>query len=214
VLGERWMLLVVRELLYELRKHLPGCVVERSIPMPTSWTGLFDHVDRVDVSNRRLAATKAEFDAWAREAEGRAMAELHDTVTVRARELLARTGVAVVVDSRPCGARGPSWSDRSAPVILRLGTSRLDLYSVREPGASPCIHLGLQRGATSTRFPVFATLPGVLLIRSGGAAYEMLSLPLDESVVPPRTNADALALRAFELLLETHRSTLHRSWVS
>jgi hypothetical protein len=173
--------------------------------MPISWNGLFDDVDRADVSNRHLTAARAEFDAWARATEERALAELRETVAARAHELFARTGVALVVDERP-----PSSSDRRAPVTLRLGTSRVDLYSVREQGASPCIHLGVQRGATSTRSPVFTTLPGVLLVRSGSTAYEMLSLPLDESAVPSRTSADGLALRAFELLLGTHRSTLHR----
>ena len=171
--------------------------------MPTSWRHLYDEVDRLDLSNRRLLAARANFDAWAQRTEERCLRELHDTARERSQELLARTGVSVIVEASARDER-----HRRGPVTLRVGTSRVDLYSVREPGASPCIHLGVQRGATSTRFPVFATIPGVLLIRALDGDYEMLSLPFEDGTAPPRTTADAFVLRAFDVLLGTHRSTL------
>ena len=176
--------------------------------MPRSWNSLYAEADRLDLSNRRQMAARAEFEAWAYGAEERALLELEGTVKARSRELLAQTGLSLVVEAAPADAREIAVRGRRAPVSIGLGTSRVDLYSIREPGASPCIHLGVQRGATSTRFPVFATIPGVLLIRSRNTDYEMLSLPLDDAVDPPRTNMDAFALRAFEVLLATHRSTL------
>jgi hypothetical protein len=95
-------------------------------------------------------------------------------------------------------------------VAVALGASRVDLYSVREPGSAPCLHLGIQRAATSTRSPVFTTLPGALLVRRTDDGFDALRLPLpSEGTERPRTTIDWLVLRAFELLVGTHRSTSH-----
>jgi hypothetical protein len=170
--------------------------------MPTTWPGLYAETDRLDLSKRRLLAAQAEFESWARDAERRAIAEAQACATARGRELLERTGVGVVVEAPQPGTR---WMR----VSLRLGASRADLYSVRSPGSSPAIHLGVQRAATSTRFPVFTTVPGALLVRRPDDAFDALCLPLPTDARGcPRTSIDGLVLRAFELLLGTHRSTL------
>jgi hypothetical protein len=171
--------------------------------MPSTWPGLYDEVDRLDLSRRRLLAARAEFESWARSAEAGALAALHAHAVLRAAELVERTGLELSVEPRdPAGAR------YAPPVSLRLGSSRLDLYSVREPETAPCVHLGVQRGATSTRFPVFTTLPGVLLVRSSEARFDVLALPIAESGTPERTSLEALLLRAFAILIGSYRSTL------
>ena len=168
--------------------------------MPTTWPGLYDEVDRLDLSSRRLLAARAEFESWARSAEAGALAALHARALLRAAELFERTGLELSVEPRdPAGRR---------PVSFRLGSSRLDLYSVREPETAPCVHLGVQRGATSTRSPVFTTLPGVLLVRSGEAPFDVLALPIPESGAPERTSLESLLLRAFGVLIGAYRSTL------
>jgi hypothetical protein len=174
--------------------------------MPSTWLGLYAEMDRLDLSKRRLLAAQGEFESWARSAEQRAIAEAQAAATLRARELWERTAVGVVVEApqrsepdRP----GPRW----LRVSLRLGASRADLYSVRSAGSSPCLHLGVQRAATSTRFPVFTTVPGALLVRRSDDGFDALSLPLPaDSADRPRTTIDGLVLRAFELLCGAHRS--------
>jgi hypothetical protein len=174
--------------------------------MPSTWPGLYADVDRLDISGRRREAARAEFESWARSAEESVLTCARALAALRASELRAQTAVEVVVEPRQ-GRIRPSASP--GPVSLRLGTSRVHLYSVRNPTSSPCLHLGIQRGATSTRFPVFATLPGVLVVRSGADAFELLGLPIPEDGTPPETvRLEALVLRAFELLIGAYRSTL------
>jgi hypothetical protein len=173
--------------------------------MPTNWPGLYEEVDRLDLSKRRLHAARAEFDSWARTAEDTVLVAAHATAVSRARELFLRTGLGLTVESR---SLPPGRSLAAAPVTLRLGTSRVDLYSVRAEASAPCLHLGVQRGATSTRYPVFTTLPGVLLVRSGNAHFELLALPVQDHVEPARTTVEALVFRAFDLLIGAYRSTL------
>lgn len=169
--------------------------------MPTSWPSLYAEVDRLDLSQRRLLAAQAEFEEWAHRAEGQAFAEAHAAAAFRARELWQRTAVQIVVEM-------PERPTRWMRVSLRLGASRADLYSVRSAGSSPCIHLGVQRAPTSTRCPVFTTLPGALLVRRPDGGFDALCLPLPADAGHClRTTMDGLVLRAFELLCGAHGST-------
>jgi hypothetical protein len=172
--------------------------------MPTTWPGLYDEVDRLDLSKRRFDAARAEFESWAARTEERALAEAYTSARVRARELYERTAVAVTAEeirTRP----GSSFGSR---LSLGLGASRVDLYAVRNPGSSPCLHLGVQRAATSTRAPVFTTLPGALLVRRFDDGFDALCLPVPADTGDcPTITMDGLVLRAFELLIGTHRST-------
>jgi hypothetical protein len=176
--------------------------------MPTTWRGLYAEVDRLDLSKRRLLAAQLEFESWAHHAEQQAIAEAQACATLRARELREQTGVEVFVEAPQHTVPGAPAS-RWMRVSLRLGASRADLYSVRSAGSSPCIHLGVQRAATSTRSPVFTTVPGALLVRRSDDGFDALCLPLPaDGVECPRTSTDELVLRAFALLCGTHRSCL------
>ncbi len=176
--------------------------------MPSSWPGLFADVDRADLSSRRLVAAQAEFEAWAGHAEECAFVEAHRIAVHRADELHARTAVRVAVDARRLSA-GKSRQASPRSIGLELGASRVHLYSVRELGTAPCVHLGIQRAATTSRSPVFTTLPGALLVRRPDDGFDALCLPVPtDGRDCPRTTIDALLLRAFELLVAAHRSTL------
>jgi hypothetical protein len=172
-----------------------------------SWQGLFADVNRLDLSRRRLHAAQAEFEAWAASAEERALSYAHAVATLRARELHRNTSLRVLVEAPPrFVSDGLRASHHRVGVVL--GASRVDLYSVREPAAAPYLHLGVQRAPTSTRAPVFTTVPGALLVRRADDGFDALSLPIPaEGSDRPRTTIDALVLRVFELLVGTHVST-------
>jgi hypothetical protein len=176
--------------------------------MPTSWPALFADVDRMELSRRRLLAAQAEFEAWALGAEARALSYAHAVTLLRAGELYRHTSVQVVVDAPPRNV-SHRLNASHRRVGVALGASRVDLYSAREPGSAPCLHLGIQRAATSTRTPVFTTLPGALLVRRPDDGFDALRLPVPtDGRDCPRTTIDWLVFRAFELLVGTHRSTL------
>jgi hypothetical protein len=173
-----------------------------------SWQSLYADVDRMDLSKRRLVAAQAEFEAWAARAEERALRYAHAVATLRANELERNTAVKMLVEAPPrvVGRRLNASHQR---VAVTLGASRVDLYSVREPGSAPYLHLGIQRAATGSRTPVFTTLPGALLERRADDEFDALALPFPQGDIErPRTSIDWLVFRMFELVVGTHRSTL------
>lgn len=173
-----------------------------------TWPGLFHEIDRLDVAGRRARAVQAEFEQWAALAERRTMADARLAAVARADEVRDQTGLETAVTG-PAGPEGVSrlgttWS----AVSLSLGTCRVDLYSVRRPAESPMVHFGVTRGPTLTRHPVLATLPGALVVRRAGNGLEYVALPLSRDHERSTTTLDALVLRAFELLVGAHCSTL------
>jgi hypothetical protein len=178
-----------------------------------SWKGFLDEAERVDVAERHAGSARATFEMWALRTEERVLAELNAEAGLRALEFADVTGAVVRVEAS-VNPVPPHQRSRWRTVSLRLGASRVEVYSVRNPGESPTVHLAVLRGPTSTRYPVFATLPGALVIRATndgvdptGTDFELLALPLAAPGVDRRrTTIDALVLRAFDLLLGMHRS--------
>lgn len=173
------------------------------------WSELFQQVDALDLSGRRFRAEGAEFEAWCQTAERALLAELGDLAESRATELALRTEVQVLVSR---AVQGPALSDqgpRASAVELRLGETRVYLYSARELGESPAVHLAVRRGGASTRCPVLASLPGALVVRGEGGSPRLLSLPrpLDAPPSEAHPSPDDLVLRAFEVLIAAHRGT-------
>jgi hypothetical protein len=175
-----------------------------------TWPELRDEILRLDLGGIRVTAERAAFERWCRDAEARVQDAVHRAATARAEALLRETGASVTV-SAGAGSRGTTAErPRFSVVSLALGRSRVDVYSVRAPGESPSLHYGVLRGATSTRFPVLAPVPGCLVIRRDDGELELLAAPDPRSEDSPRatTTVDGVVLRAFELLVGAHRAEL------
>jgi len=171
------------------------------------WSLLFSQVDALDLSGRRALSSAEDFEAWSDSAERALVEELHRIADLRSAELARHTDVRVLV-SRP--VPGPDLTLRGAHIgvlELALGTTRVYVYTARERGQSPAVHLALRRESASTRHPVLASLPGCLLVRGDTGAAELLPLPrpLGDHAEEPRPTPDDLVFRAFELLVAAHR---------
>ena len=187
-----------------------------------TWPELHRELNRLDVGNRRQAAERESFERWCAIAEDRVLSALAARAASRARELEVETGAHIRVSTSGTAPSpsGPGFS-RVRVLTLELGSSRVDVYSVRATAESPSIHLGVLRGATTTRHPVLAALPGCLVVRRSDGGFDLLlppsplapSLPSAASPAAKApgdrrtTSIDALVLRAFELLVGAHRST-------
>jgi hypothetical protein len=174
------------------------------------WSLLFAQVDALDVSGRRAASNVTDFEQWGDGAELALVDELFSIAERRAADMAQHTDVAVsVARSHP----GPDLALRGARISvleLALGATRVYVYSVRERGQSPAVHLAVRRDSPSTRHPVLASLPGCLVVRSEDGAATLLPLPrpLDATPTELHPTPDDLVFRAFELLVATQRSVV------
>lgn len=174
-----------------------------------TWPELHREVDRLDIGERRATSEREAFERWCAIAEDGVLFALAAAAESRARELQAETGAIVRVSTSGVAQAESGPVPRPRVVSLELGSSRVDLYSVRATAESPRLHLGVLRGATSTRFPVLASLPGCLVVRRSDGGFDLIVPPSSRTkeAYPETTSIDALVLRAFELLVGTHQST-------
>ena len=110
------------------------------------WSKLYRKLQAAESEREARERDAAEklfaFDHWCRTATEAALQAVVDGLRSRGAEFTAHTGLAVSVDAptRPpvqMGQGGPSMSF----VRVALGNARVDLYSHREPGALPILHL-------------------------------------------------------------------------
>jgi hypothetical protein len=177
-----------------------------------TFTDLRRWVDRLDLGDRRATAAREIFERWCAAAEDQVLSALAARLATEAAALAARTGVKVRL-SASSGERSSSESVLGVRALsIELGSSRVEVYSVRGAAESPRVHLGVLRGATSTRFPVMATVPGCLVVRREDGGIGLIVAPIPAATPSERraTSIDAVALRAFELLIGAHQSTRDR----
>jgi len=180
-------------------------------------------VDLLDLSERRARKERERVEQWFAVTEERVFSALGAEARARASELEKATEAIIRVSTsgtagQPGAPRAPVQQPRDfriRAVSLELGSSRVDVYSMRGAGEAVRLHFGVSRGATGiVRFPVMASFPGCLVVRNEDGGFELL-LPVCQPPggvpgdAPERraTSIDAVVLRAFELLVAAHQST-------
>ena len=167
--------------------------------MPT-WNELFENVARRQSASERASADRAGFEQWCELAEDRVLETLGSIALSRSAELAARAGVRATV-RRLTTRRHTGAGAHNRILSLELAGSRVDVYSTREFGQSPSLHLAVMRAPTTTRFPVMTSLPGALVVRRDDGGITLLGAKPGDVIPRPVTSYDAIVLRAFELLV-------------
>lgn len=172
------------------------------------WSELYQRYADLDAErqanekNRADAAEAArQRETWCSDVEDRVMAALAKVAQRRAREFGESTGATVEVDypaEKPIFAQ--ELGHRMSFIGLRLGGSRVHIYSTRPHAMLPHVHLVHTHQSDATRKRL-VSIPGCVVVRSGDDGFELLRRDEKTRVAEPATIEDVV-YRAFELLVD------------
>ena len=170
------------------------------------WNQLFAQMREVEAERleverreREALATRADYDAWARQALSDVWKSLTSVVEVRARELVQATGRRVALSPRVQGIEGLRGLPALRILELRIDTSVTYVYSHHVSGSPPHFHLAHWPAPSKPRrHHRMMSVPICTIERVGREGWA-----LRRTVGAPREplQVDDIAYRAFELLI-------------
>ena len=165
-----------------------------------------------EAREREVEERKAAFENWCRVATDAALDGVVTGLRARGEEFAQHTGIRIAVEARnrppvEMGEGGP----RMSFVRVSLATARIDLYSHREPGGLPVLHV--VRSHYSPGHPpmirhvdVIVSVPTCTVVRLPDDGWALRRVGLSGRVDEDGevVDIDELVFEIFEMLVDMH----------